>query len=203
MLNGEVYGNIVPSRGLKQGDQLSPYIFLICVEGRSDKCLKTMRKPRGQGVELTLHALWDYQKLISALWKLLKWMPPDQGWYKINCKMVNDYGKGRIGVGIVIRNASSRVMASRSLLIGTGVDMWDVNALAILKSIHFSSECGLSPFIIETDVKTVVNLVKDSSHLSSSRGALIFDIASLLADREGSSMDWVHARISQNHLSSP
>ncbi|KAK3206654.1 hypothetical protein Dsin_020700 [Dipteronia sinensis] len=35
MLNGEVHGNISPSGGLRQGDPMSPYIFIICAEGLS------------------------------------------------------------------------------------------------------------------------------------------------------------------------
>ena len=44
LINGEPQGYICPSRGTKQGDPFSPYLFLLCVKGLSSPIRKAMER---------------------------------------------------------------------------------------------------------------------------------------------------------------
>ena len=50
MINGQQCGYIKPSRGIRQGDPLSPYLFLLCAEGLSGLLNKAKEEKMIKGV---------------------------------------------------------------------------------------------------------------------------------------------------------
>ena len=52
LINGKPYGIMLPSRGLRQGDPLSPYLFLLCAEGFTSLLAKVENDRRINGVSI-------------------------------------------------------------------------------------------------------------------------------------------------------
>jgi hypothetical protein len=50
MINGQPHGKISPSRGIQQGDPLSPYLFILCVEELSYMMDKAVREQKITGI---------------------------------------------------------------------------------------------------------------------------------------------------------
>ena len=51
-INGKSYGHIILSRGLRQGDPLSPYLFLLCAKGFSSLLARVEAENRLHGVSI-------------------------------------------------------------------------------------------------------------------------------------------------------
>lgn len=52
LINGEPYGSIKPSKGIRQGDPLSSYLFLLCLEGLHRMIQKVASNGDIQGVSI-------------------------------------------------------------------------------------------------------------------------------------------------------
>ncbi|XP_013625016.1 PREDICTED: uncharacterized protein LOC106331249 [Brassica oleracea var. oleracea] len=52
LINETVYGNVLPLRGIRQGDPLSPYVFILCGEVLSGLCREAGRKGLLQGIRV-------------------------------------------------------------------------------------------------------------------------------------------------------
>lgn len=53
---GEVFGSITPTRGIRQGDPLSPYLFILCAEGLSSLIRKYEREKWIHGCKIAQRA---------------------------------------------------------------------------------------------------------------------------------------------------
>ena len=53
IINGELQGYIAPSRGIRQGDPLSPYLFLLCAEGFLALLRKAEREKTQSGISIS------------------------------------------------------------------------------------------------------------------------------------------------------
>lgn len=53
---GRVFGSITPSRGIRQGDPLSSYLFLVCIEGVTALMQQFERRNLIQGVKVARNA---------------------------------------------------------------------------------------------------------------------------------------------------
>ncbi|XP_021770427.1 uncharacterized protein LOC110734567 [Chenopodium quinoa] len=51
-VNGEVYGNVKPTRGLRQGDPISPYLFILCADAFSELLNKSAREKKLHGTRM-------------------------------------------------------------------------------------------------------------------------------------------------------
>ena len=56
LINGKPYGHIQPSRGICQGDPLSPYLFLLCAEGFTSLLARAELEGRIHGVAICRRA---------------------------------------------------------------------------------------------------------------------------------------------------
>ena len=53
LVNGAAQGRVIPSRGIRQGDPLSPYLFILCTEVLSGLCKRAQMKGEVIGIKVS------------------------------------------------------------------------------------------------------------------------------------------------------
>lgn len=78
-INGKLHGHIRLSRGIRQGDPLSPYLFILCVEGLStllhmgEREGKIIGLPIARGGTKINHLLFAGDSLLFCRANFIEW----------------------------------------------------------------------------------------------------------------------------------
>ncbi|KAL5799358.1 hypothetical protein ACOSQ3_032410 [Xanthoceras sorbifolium] len=75
--------------------------------------------------------------------------------FKLNADAATDYTK----LGSIICNDQGLIMAVSSQKVAAGVSVDNAEALAILSRIQLAVDVGISPILVESDSKVVVDLI--------------------------------------------
>ncbi|KAK3219281.1 hypothetical protein Dsin_013251 [Dipteronia sinensis] len=108
-----------------------------------------------------------------------RWGGPLDGMLKINTDAAVCSNRKIIGIGIVIRDHEGCVLGCSSLSIVANYSPQVAEATAILRGILFAVDTGLLPAVVESDAKSVVDLIIAVAPPLGNVGTVITDILRL------------------------
>ncbi|KAK2638080.1 hypothetical protein Ddye_025875 [Dipteronia dyeriana] len=119
------------------------------------------------------------------------WQDPSVGIFKVNCDAALDMNNKLVGIGLVVRDHYSSILALCAQRIHACYSPLVAEAVAVLRGINFVLKTGVFPLVVETDALGVVQMVKIGSSFSVDIGLVIGGILARLQDSKGATMGFV------------
>ena len=89
-----------------------------------------------------------------------RWVPPENGLYKVNYDAAIFDSLGYAGLGVVIRDSTGQIIAALSQKIGLPHSVETTEALAALRAVVFAKELSVFKGLVEGDCLKVVQALK-------------------------------------------
>ncbi|PKI37422.1 hypothetical protein CRG98_042208 [Punica granatum] len=176
LLNGNCLEPFIPSRGIRQGDPISPYIFIMCMEYLKIHLVSwdvaTMPKASGGlGIpnmnscnKALLGSLVSQASTSREPWACLLRLqlntrnPTDLGRASTNWKAIKIGSPGSAGAGGFIRDSLGRWVSGFKMNLGcTTSPIAELKPLC--QGLIIAAECGASKLIVELDAKLVLDWI--------------------------------------------
>ncbi|KAM6584731.1 hypothetical protein CsatB_011733 [Cannabis sativa] len=152
-LNGQIYGEVIPTRGLRQGDPLSPYLFLICAEGFSALIRHAEEKRDILGLKIARHAP-PISHLFFADDSLLMFKASERTLVSIQ----KNFSLYAACSGQMINYTKSLLLFSPNT--PEGIRVQYVSSLAMTMTEEIETYLGL-PMVVGRNKKTIFRPIKD------------------------------------------
>jgi hypothetical protein len=126
-----------------------------------------------------MQALEDNQKKehsFSATNVATAWKAPPLNFLKANWDASMDKKRGKMGVGVVIRDYHRKMWATKCMTREDYLDPMSAEVMAATMAAQFCNELGVRTIFLEGDAKNMVEVVKSISSDESSRGHLFTNI---------------------------
>ena len=130
----------------------------------------------------------------------LKWVPPPQGWFKVNVDGAIFKETNKAGIGVVVRDSQGWVLAALTEKVDGVQDAEAIEALAIRRAIRFAIETSFNCVIIESDSLSVVEAIQDTAESTCHIGIIIEDVKILSKTME--SCEFHHTKREANQVCS-
>ena len=105
-----------------------------------------------------------------------KWRPPEQDYFKMNISVITSPANAKVGVGVLVRDFSSSVIAALEQCFLVSGDMLQMHAMAVLATLQFAFDMGLRCIDLEMESKELLCLLKAPGPCLAAVGNLVKDI---------------------------
>lgn len=86
-----------------------------------------------------------------------RWLPPQQGWVKINVDASIFEGNGSVGISSVIRNEAGEFICARVKKVGVSIQPREAEALSLKEALSWTKSLNFRKCVFETDAKLLAD----------------------------------------------